>query len=196
MVSYLSMASHTIFRPGADAALVNPPKIGGSRTDLVRSKLWRTIAINYENLVRSEELVGNRNVEALGALGGRTASSAGGDEVAPGVLAKIKIEQDDIDRLGGAMWVDQNIIRQLAERVAQQDSVQPSRVQLTEREQQVLQGVFEGLANKEFGARIGISEAAVKSNLQQLFRKTRVRTRSQLVRVALEGSFAAPRKDS
>lgn len=96
---------------------------------------------------------------------------------------------------GGAMWVDQHIIHQLAERVDRQDAGQPSGVQLTAREQQVLQGVFEGLANKEIGANIGISEAAVKSILQQLFRKTRVRTRSQLVRVALEGSFATPRRD-
>jgi len=70
----------------------------------------------------------------------------------------------------------------------------PERPPLTEREQQVLQGVFEGLANKEIGVRLGVSESAVKSTLQQLFRKTRVRTRSQLVRVALEGSFATPRK--
>jgi DNA-binding NarL/FixJ family response regulator len=65
---------------------------------------------------------------------------------------------------------------------------------LTDREQDVLQGVFEGLANKEIGARLEISESAVKATLQQLFRKTHVRTRGQLVRVALEGSFATTRK--
>ncbi len=68
------------------------------------------------------------------------------------------------------------------------------RPHLTEREQQVLQGVFEGFANKEIGARLGISESAVKASLQQLFRKTGVRTRSQRVRVALEGSFSATLK--
>jgi DNA-binding NarL/FixJ family response regulator len=50
----------------------------------------------------------------------------------------------------------------------------------------VLQGVFEGLTNKEIGARLGISESSVKAALQQLFQKTGVRTRSQLVRIALE----------
>jgi DNA-binding NarL/FixJ family response regulator len=68
------------------------------------------------------------------------------------------------------------------------------RPHLTEREQQVLRGVFEGLANKEIGGRLGVSESAVKATLQQLFRKTGVRTRSQLVRVAIEGSFATTRK--
>ena len=50
----------------------------------------------------------------------------------------------------------------------------------------MLQGVFEGLSNKEIGARLNISESSVKAALQQLFQKTGVRTRSQLVRIALE----------
>jgi len=42
------------------------------------------------------------------------------------------------------------------------------------------------LSNKEIAARLSLSEASVKSALQQLFAKTGVRTRSQLVRVALQ----------
>jgi len=59
-------------------------------------------------------------------------------------------------------------------------------VRFTERERQVLSFVFEGLANKQIGDRLQISESAVKACLQQLFAKTGVRTRSQLVRIALE----------
>jgi DNA-binding CsgD family transcriptional regulator len=65
--------------------------------------------------------------------------------------------------------------------------------QLTQREQQVLRDVVEGLTNKEIAARIGVSEPAVKATLQQLFRKTRVRTRAQLVRIAIEDSLGVPR---
>jgi DNA-binding NarL/FixJ family response regulator len=54
----------------------------------------------------------------------------------------------------------------------------------TERERLVLSGVFEGLAKKEIAERISVSESSVKATLQQLFSKTGVRTRSQLVRVA------------
>jgi DNA-binding NarL/FixJ family response regulator len=93
----------------------------------------------------------------------------------------------------GAMWVDQHIVQQLAAQVASQGAPH-ERSPLTEREQHVLQAVFEGLANKEIGVRLGVSESAVKATLQQLFRKTRVRTRSQLVRVALEGSLATKRE--
>ncbi len=60
------------------------------------------------------------------------------------------------------------------------------RKKLTERERQVLQHVFEGLANKEIADRLQVSESSVKATLQQLFAKTGVRTRSQLVRTALE----------
>ena len=57
---------------------------------------------------------------------------------------------------------------------------------LTARELQVLRAVCEGLANKEIAARLGVSENTVKSFLQQLFRKTGVRTRAQLVGAAIE----------
>ena len=62
---------------------------------------------------------------------------------------------------------------------------------LTEREQHVLRGVFEGQTNKQIAAHVGVSEAAVKGTIQHLFRKRHVRTRAQLVRVAIEESLDA-----
>lgn len=53
----------------------------------------------------------------------------------------------------------------------------------------ILRLLLEGLSNKEISAQINISESAVKASLQELFRKTGVRTRSQLVRIALEGDM-------
>jgi two-component system, LuxR family, sensor kinase FixL len=57
---------------------------------------------------------------------------------------------------------------------------------LNHREIDALRLVVQGLANKEIASRMEISESAVKNTLQQLFAKTEVRTRGQLVRVALE----------
>jgi DNA-binding NarL/FixJ family response regulator len=106
----------------------------------------------------------------------------------PGSLAKaIRLV------MSGEMWVDQRVIQLMADEVQQTESASPGPL-LTEREQQVLQGVFEGLANKEIAARLDVTEGAVKACLQQLFQKTQVRTRSQLVRIALEGSLGAQRK--
>ncbi len=57
---------------------------------------------------------------------------------------------------------------------------------LTAREREVLRAVCEGLANKEIAERLTVSENTVKSFLQQLFEKTGVRTRAQLVAAAIE----------
>jgi len=63
---------------------------------------------------------------------------------------------------------------------------QRERLVFNARETEVLRLLVQGLANKEIAARMEISESAVKNAIQQLFAKTGVRTRSQLVRVALE----------
>jgi PAS domain S-box-containing protein len=60
------------------------------------------------------------------------------------------------------------------------------RISLNTRELDVLRLLVQGFANKEIAIRLEISESAVKNTLQQLFTKSGVRTRSQLVRVALE----------
>lgn len=60
------------------------------------------------------------------------------------------------------------------------------RAELNSREMEVLRFVVQGMANKEIAARMEISESTVKNTFQQLFAKTKVRTRAQLVRVALE----------
>jgi len=105
----------------------------------------------------------------------------------PGTLAKaIRLVSE------GDMWVDPKVIQAMAEGVERGEDAS-IRKPLTEREQDVLRGIFEGLSNKEIAANLGVSEGSVKAALQQLFEKTRVRTRSQLVRIALEMSLSNPR---
>jgi DNA-binding NarL/FixJ family response regulator len=87
--------------------------------------------------------------------------------------------------MAGETWIDQRCVQGLVKAV-ESEHRQARRNQLSERERDVLNGVFGGLSNKEIGAHLNISEASVKSALQQLFVKTGVRTRGQLVRVALE----------
>jgi DNA-binding NarL/FixJ family response regulator len=87
--------------------------------------------------------------------------------------------------MGGETWLDQGSIQALVGAAIHPERPDQNRP-FTDRENQVLHGVFEGLTNKEIGVRLNISESSVKSALQQLFQKTGVRTRSQLVRIALE----------
>ena len=90
--------------------------------------------------------------------------------------------------MAGETWLDQTSLQALVEVTKRQETPDSNRP-FTERENQVLQGVFEGFSNKEIGGRLDISESSVKAALQQLFHKTGVRTRSQLVRIALEKGF-------
>jgi two-component system nitrate/nitrite response regulator NarL len=89
------------------------------------------------------------------------------------------------DAVAGQVLFGQGLVRRALDEAATANFDQ-MRSRLTERERQVLFFVFEGLANKQIADRLEISEAVVKASLQQLFAKTGVRTRGQLVRVALE----------
>lgn len=89
------------------------------------------------------------------------------------------------DVMSGKVSFDEKVFQTaIAERPSARSVAQAEH--FTKRERQVLSAVFEGLANKEIAARLGVSESSVKATLQQLFAKTGVRTRSQLVRIALE----------
>jgi PAS domain S-box-containing protein len=82
------------------------------------------------------------------------------------------------------------IIGDVTEETPAESNSSPSenhdRISLTARELEVLRLLVQGLSNKEIATKLEISESAVKNTLQQLFTKNGVRTRSQLVRVALE----------
>ncbi|MGE0393370.1 MAG: LuxR C-terminal-related transcriptional regulator [Vicinamibacterales bacterium] len=83
----------------------------------------------------------------------------------------------------GKVLIDEHYLRQLVQVASADDS---RTLRFTDRERQILTFLMEGLANKEMASELRISESAVKAALQVLFNKTGVRTRSQLVRVALE----------
>jgi two-component system, NarL family, nitrate/nitrite response regulator NarL len=86
--------------------------------------------------------------------------------------------------LAGKLWLNQEQLQTVL-----RDDLQPEKNPIrpfTGRERQVISYVFEGLANKEIAARLAVSESSVKATLQQVFSKTGVRTRSQLVRIVLE----------
>jgi two-component system nitrate/nitrite response regulator NarL len=87
--------------------------------------------------------------------------------------------------MAGRVWLDRE---QLLPALGSGAATRPDdrRKPFTAREQQVLSGVFDGLANKEIASRLGVSESSIKATLQQLFSKTGVRTRNQLVRIVLE----------
>ena len=60
----------------------------------------------------------------------------------------------------------------------------------------MLGGIVGGLTNRKIGDNLGLSESQVKNIIQRLFTKSGVRTRSQLVRAALEASWVPSRGSS
>ena len=88
------------------------------------------------------------------------------------------------DVMAGKVWFERELLQEAMGAAGAQEKSRSGR--FTDRERKVLSGVFEGLGNKEIADRMEISESSVKATLQQLFSKTGVRTRSQLVRIALE----------
>lgn len=93
----------------------------------------------------------------------------------------------------GAVWVDEKIIQILADECLNHSgrTDQRSGNSLETREQRTLQGILGGLSNRDIAEEMGISESSVKNILQGLFTRTGVRKRSQLVRLALEGSLGS-----
>ncbi len=81
----------------------------------------------------------------------------------------------------GRVLIDQQYLQAIVAGAGPQESVR-----FTERERSALRYLLQGLANKEIASNLNISESAVKATLQQLFSKTGVRTRSQLVLLAIE----------
>ena len=85
----------------------------------------------------------------------------------------------------GESWLDPGVVGMLVASVGERQGEEPEDA-LSSRESSVLRYVFEGLSNKEIAQQLSISEGSVKAVLQQLFARTGVRTRSQLVRIAVE----------
>jgi len=86
----------------------------------------------------------------------------------------------------GEVWLDDPALRSLlGEKRNRSEHLDRSRP-LTARQSEVLRGILDGLANKEIAWKLNTSETAVKAAVQELFHKAGVRTRSQLVRIAIE----------
>jgi DNA-binding NarL/FixJ family response regulator len=113
---------------------------------------------------------------------------------ASGIFLKSEAPERLVQEIGliasGAVWVDRKIIHLLADQCLNQPRHEDRKSDALENsEQRALLGILGGLTNRDIAEGMGISESAVKNILQRLFTRTGVRKRSQLVRLALEGSL-------
>jgi DNA-binding NarL/FixJ family response regulator len=204
-IRLLLLDDHILFREGLSRLLV-------SESDFETVAMCGTPAEALEVLARSqvdivlldfdlEDDTGTRFISAAGAAGYRgkilmvTAGMSGLDSSLAwklgisGIFLKHSSPATLLEAIRtvaeGGVWTDQRPAPPASRPVSQ--ATAPSVAgRLTPRERQVLRSVFEGLTNKEIAHQIGVSLSSVKATLQHLFEKTGVRTRSQLVRIAIE----------
>ncbi|HEX3438539.1 MAG TPA: response regulator transcription factor [Pseudacidobacterium sp.] len=94
---------------------------------------------------------------------------------------------DAIHRVAkGEMWLDSEVVRSLVAGTNDQHNPHQNLRPLTDRQREVLRNILDGLTNKEIAWKMQASESSIKAVIQELFHKAGVRTRSQLVRIAIE----------
>ena len=65
---------------------------------------------------------------------------------------------------------------------------------LTDREQEILQLIWNGLKNREIGTRLKISVKTVEAHRANMMKKLRVSNAAQLLKAAIEEGFIRVRK--
>jgi len=216
-IRLLLLDQHALFRRSLSRFLASEPgfEIAGEcdtcdqALETVRSTPVDIVLLNAE--LGSERGHGFMSAARSGGYSGRFFLIAGGTDahfVAQAFkfgAAAIFLNSEAPERLvqalrlvaEGEMWVDSKVVQMLAEQLAGQMPQIPPRESdklLNDREQSVLLGIIGGLTNRKIGENLGLSESSVKNVIQRLFGKAGVKTRSQLVRVALEGSLGVTRK--
>jgi DNA-binding NarL/FixJ family response regulator len=86
----------------------------------------------------------------------------------------------------GEMWLDTTVMRSLIASPAENSTPPETSRSLSGRQREVLLRILDGFSNKDIASHLNISESSVKATIQELFHKSGVRTRSQLVRTAIE----------
>jgi len=86
----------------------------------------------------------------------------------------------------GELWAERRVLTQTLEDLLERvnnlhGSIRDAREILTEREQEVVKWVIQGMTNKEIASQLGISEKTVKTHLSNIFSKLNVSKRLQLL---------------
>jgi DNA-binding NarL/FixJ family response regulator len=145
---------------------------GVTATRRIRSDHPRTQVVVLTTFAEDAEVLAALRAGARGYL----TKDAGADEVARAIRRVA----------GGAADLAPDVQRQLLELLPTAPAVfdGPPPDGLTDREVEVLRLIAAGLSNAEIAATLVVSEATVKTHVNHLFAKTRVRDRAQAVTYA------------
>jgi two-component system, NarL family, nitrate/nitrite response regulator NarL len=198
----LLVDDHALFRESVASVLAAEPWLEIDHCGTIREALQLLSQRNFDLVLLDHDLGGERASQFLPAA--RQAGFEGrvlvvtawvSDMEARRLLRQgvsgIFLKQAPVKELtevirtvsAGGTWVDRSFA------AIEEGSGDPDRTAapvFNDRQRKVLRFVLEGLSNKEIAWKLAISESYVKAILQNLFHKTGVRTRGQLVRVAFE----------
>jgi two-component system nitrate/nitrite response regulator NarL len=202
-VRTLLVDDHSLFRESVTRALAATPDLEARHCATIREALRIIVETPVDIVLLDHDLGSERASQFLPAA--KQAGYTGrvlivtawiSDTEARRLLrqgvAGIFVKEGSLDALteairtvmAGGTWLDRRYSR-LNEPEADDDG-EALYPRFNERQRKVLRFLLEGLSNKEIASQLQISESYVKAILQGLFEKTGVRTRGQLVRLALE----------
>ncbi|MDB5068780.1 MAG: two component transcriptional regulator, LuxR family [Chloroflexi bacterium] len=157
--------------------LLMPRLDGVEATRRIRERFPRVEVVVLTTVVDGEAVVGAIGAGATGYL----LKDARGDALVTAVHAAAE----------GRVELSPEAARRLAAAIRPRRQAEP----LTRRERDVLGLVAEGLANREIGARLGITEKTVKAHVTRVLDKLGVQSRTQAALVAVRsgaGALEAP----
>jgi DNA-binding NarL/FixJ family response regulator len=83
--------------------------------------------------------------------------------------------------VAGGVWYERRVIAALARQLTGASAADA--LDLSDRQQQVLTGIYAGLTDRAIAAKLGLTLGSVKSTVRRLRQRAGARTRSQLVRL-------------
>ena len=205
-IRVLLIDDHALFRESVSRLLLVEPGFSAVRTcghvhealSLIQSEVFDVVLLDY-NLGGEHGMLFLDGARARGFKGHILMVTAGMrsptvlqvlERGVSGILLKQASPAELVEAIHNIMtgqpWLDWRAVRPLIEGVSRRAEEHGTKTSLTLRERAVLRAVFEGLPNKEVAMKVDLSESGVKAVLHQLFAKTGVRTRGQLVRITLE----------
>jgi DNA-binding NarL/FixJ family response regulator len=152
------------------------------KPDLVLMDLRMPIKDGIEATIEIREEDPNARVLMLTTFDGDTDIYKALQAGAHGYVLKNATGQELIPAIqavaSGQRWIPKEIAKRLASRKLFEE--------LTQREVQVLQLLVKGLANKQIGEHLSISEHTVKDHLKSVFGKLQVEDRTEAVTAAIQ----------
>ena len=205
-IRILFVDDHTLFRESVIRLLERKPEfiVAGhcasltEASHLIRHTLLDVVLLDYDlgaelgTDLLPEIRQSNPAIKVLMVTGGMapTAILNAVDAGISGLILKHSDPHQLIEAIriiaAGGTWWDKATLPSTGPNATRTSATNENIRALTDRQRQVLRFILDGLSNKEIAAKLQVSESSVKASIQELFLKAGVRTRSQLVRVAIE----------